>query len=90
MRLFSRRTVVCQEWVELVTEYLEGALPRKLVRAIDRHLAGCEHCMEYLAQMRRTIGILGAIPADDVVPSDMLDVLQLAYDEYLAGGGDPD
>lgn len=90
MSLFSRRTVICQEWVELVTDYLEGALPRRLVRAIDRHLAGCVHCTEYLAQMRRTIEILGAIPADDVVPTEMLDVLQGAYHEYLADHGDQD
>ena len=53
---------VCQEWTELITDYLEGALPRRLVKAIDRHLAGCPHCTEYLAQMRRTIDVTGALP----------------------------
>ncbi len=85
MSIFARRTVVCQEWVELVTDYLDGALPHRLVRAIDRHLAACAHCSEYLAQMRRTIRILGAIPADDAVPSEMLAVLQRALDDYADG-----
>src|SRR5205085_2130049 len=35
-----RTEVVCQQWVELVTAYLEGALPRRTTKAIDRHLAG--------------------------------------------------
>lgn len=85
MSLFSRRTVVCQEWVELVTDYLEGALPRGLVRAIERHLADCEHCAEYLAQMRNTIRLLGAIPSDEPVPAEMLVVLERAFSDYAPG-----
>ena len=37
-----RREVVCQQWVELVTAYLDGSLPKRLHKAIDRHLAGCD------------------------------------------------
>ncbi len=80
-----RREVVCQQWVELVTAYLEGALPRRLVRAIDRHLAGCEHCQEYLEQMRLTIRITSSLAAQDV-PPDVLDALEAAYLEYRHGG----
>ena len=81
MRLLSRQNIVCQQWTELITDYLEGALPRGLVRAIDRHLAACPHCTEYLAQMRRTIDITGAMPADPV-PMDMIDALQKAFEEF--------
>jgi anti-sigma factor RsiW len=77
-----RRTVVCQEWVELVTEYLEGSLPRRMRAAIDRHLAGCVHCAEYLAQMRRTISITGSLPADEILPDELLDALQRAFDDH--------
>ena len=77
-----RRIVVCQEWVELVTEYLEGTLPRRMRSAIDRHLAGCVHCAEYLAQMRRTISITGGLPVDEILPDELLDALQRAYEEH--------
>jgi anti-sigma factor RsiW len=81
MSIFHRRVIVCQQWVELVTAYLDGALPRRLTKAIDRHLAACEHCTEYLAQMRRTIEVSGHLRDDDV-PSDVLDALMRAFDEH--------
>ena len=76
--LWWREKVVCQEWVELVTAYLDGALPRRTTKAIDRHLAGCPHCREYLEQMRLTIRITGELPDDDV-PDDVLDALTEAF-----------
>jgi anti-sigma factor RsiW len=78
MRLLRRRVIVCQEWVELVTDYLEGALPRHVRKAIDRHLAACPHCTEYLAQMRRTIELTGHLHADDV-PDEVVDVLMQVF-----------
>jgi anti-sigma factor RsiW len=87
MSLFRRTTVICQEWTELITDYLEGALPRRLVKAIDRHLAACPHCTEYLAQMRRTIAVTGGLPIDTVVPDDLLDALQKAFEDHR--GDDP-
>ena len=85
MRLLRRRQIVCQQWVELVTAYLDGALPRRLVTAIDRHLAACEHCTEYLAQMRRTIELAGQL-RDDEVPDDVVDALTRAFAEYRTEG----
>lgn len=84
MRLL-RRQVVCQEWTELITDYLEGALPRGLVKAINRHLSACPHCTEYLAQMQRTIEITGALPIDEAVPDEMIDALQRAFEDFHEG-----
>ena len=66
MRLLPRKDpLVCQEVVELVTDYLEGALPRAERRRFEAHLADCPHCTEYLAQMRATIRLTGRLdPAD--------------------------
>ena len=51
MRLFAfRRDLVCQQAVELVTDYLEGTLSRAARRRFEAHLAGCPHCTEYLAR----------------------------------------
>jgi len=88
VRLF-RREVICQEWTELITDYLEGVLPRRLVKAIDRHLAACPHCTEYLAQMRRTISVTGELPADTDVPDELLDALQQAFEDYRDGDQPP-
>jgi anti-sigma factor RsiW len=60
------RDVACQELVELVTEYLEGALPPDEVAAVDQHLVDCDPCLRYLRQMRATGAALRLVPAEQV------------------------
>jgi anti-sigma factor RsiW len=56
MSIFARNNeLACQEVVELVTDYLEGTLSRSGRRRFEAHIATCEHCTEYLEQMRATI-----------------------------------
>jgi anti-sigma factor RsiW len=67
MRLLPRKDpLVCQEVVELVTDYLEGALSRADRRRFEAHLADCPHCTEYLAQMRATIRLTGWLSPGDL------------------------
>jgi anti-sigma factor RsiW len=56
----------CNEFVELVTAYLEGQLDPDTQRRFVDHLAECDGCDRYLDQIRRTIGSLGHLPADDL------------------------
>jgi anti-sigma factor RsiW len=63
-----RKAPVCREMVELITDYLEGALPRAQRRRFEAHLAGCEHCTEYLHQMRATIEATGQLRIEDLTP----------------------
>jgi anti-sigma factor RsiW len=55
------RDLSCQQLVELLTEYLEAALPAELRAACEGHLAGCGPCATYLAQMRQTVALLGEL-----------------------------
>ena len=50
----------CKELVELVTDYLEGALSTDERERFEAHLAICPPCVEYIAQIQRTIGAVGA------------------------------
>lgn len=60
--------IACEQAVALATDYLEGALsPRDRAR-FERHLAGCPHCTEYLAQLRTTIGLAGGLRSDKLTP----------------------
>ena len=68
MRLLPRRDLVCRQAVELVTDYLEGSLPRRARRRFEAHLARCPHCTEYLAQMRETIRLAGRLEPEDLTP----------------------
>ena len=58
----------CQELVELVTDYLEGALAPADRRRFEDHLGECDGCSEYLSQFRRTIELTGALTPDDLTP----------------------
>ncbi|HYK67330.1 MAG TPA: zf-HC2 domain-containing protein [Streptosporangiaceae bacterium] len=69
--------LACQKLVELVTDYLEGALSRRDRKRFERHLAGCPHCPEYLAQMRATIDLTGRITPDDLTPQMRQDFMEL-------------
>ena len=77
MRLLLRRDLACQQAVELVTDYLEGALSRRARRRFETHLAGCPHCTEYLAQMRETIRLTGRPEPEDLTPRQRDEFVEL-------------
>ena len=84
MSVFWRRDeLVCQQVVELVSDYLEGALSRSERRRFERHLAGCEHCTEYLAQMRATIALTGRLEPEDLTPQ-MREEFSALYRRWLS------
>lgn len=60
--------MTCRELVELVTEYLEGALPSRERERVDAHLQKCGGCSEYMEQMQQTIRLTGQLREDDVPP----------------------
>ncbi len=47
--------VVCQQLVELVDDYLDGALDPDLRRRVEEHLAACDGCSGYVAQVRKLL-----------------------------------
>jgi len=58
----------CQELVELVTDYLEGALTPELHARFEAHLGACGKCGTYLEQMRATIRATGMLTPESVSP----------------------
>ena len=56
----------CDEVVEQVTAYLDGALDADARHRFVEHLAVCEGCDRYVEQFRRTIGALGELPPDEL------------------------
>jgi predicted anti-sigma-YlaC factor YlaD len=48
--------IVCREFVELATDYLDGALPEPTLEVVEEHLAMCDWCREYLREIRTTAG----------------------------------
>ncbi|HKE99711.1 MAG TPA: zf-HC2 domain-containing protein [Actinomycetes bacterium] len=60
----SVRELTCKEVVELLGDYLEGALPGEERERVESHLAGCEACSTYLEQLRTTIRLTGRLPEE--------------------------
>ena len=66
-----------------MADYLDGRLsPRDLAR-LEKHLAACPHCSEYLAQLRVTIDALGHVEPD-ALTTDALDELVGLYRRWQA------
>jgi anti-sigma factor RsiW len=58
----------CREMVELVTDYLDHALPSETAALFEEHINFCDGCAAHLVQMRTTIAAVGRIAEDDVPP----------------------
>ena len=77
MRSLLKRDLVCQQAVELVTDYLEGTLSRRDRRRFEAHLKNCPNCSAYLEQIRTTIRLTGTIEPDDLTPEAKRDLTDL-------------
>jgi hypothetical protein len=73
--------ISCQEVVELVTDYLEQALPADEAALFEQHVNFCDGCEWYLDEMRSTISAVGRITEEEV-PADTRDKLLTAFREW--------
>jgi predicted anti-sigma-YlaC factor YlaD len=78
-----RRAIVCQQAVELVTDYLTGALSPRDQQRLEEHLHACPHCSEYFGQMRLTIDVMGRVEPESLAPETRADLIEL-YQRWQA------
>jgi len=79
-----RKDLVCQQAVELITDYLEGALTPRETERLETHLRACDGCDEYLRQVQATIRILGNVKPEDLEPETRQGLLEL-YRQFRDG-----
>ena len=77
--------LVCREFVELVTAYVEGVLPDPERIRFEAHMAQCDGCAGYLDDMRRVVGSLHVVP--EPPPDEHTREVLLAAFRDLRGGG---
>ena len=70
----------CRDVVEVVTDYLEGAMAPADRRRFDRHLEACSGCRHYLEQLRTVIRVVGRPTVDAVPPATMAGLLRAFRD----------
>lgn len=73
--------VTCQEVVELVSDYLDQALPPEEASLFEQHVNFCDGCDWYLDQMRSTVATVGRITERDV-PEETREKLLAAFREW--------
>jgi anti-sigma factor RsiW len=87
-RRFGSRTsadaLACQELVEIITDYLEGALSPADRERFVAHIRGCGGCTAYLDQMRQTVAALGRLREEDI-PGPALEPLLVAFRTWKQG-----
>jgi anti-sigma factor RsiW len=69
----------CKQLVELITDYLEGALSPELRRLFEAHLAECDGCTAYLEQMQQTVRLLGAVAPETLAAEERERLLELFH-----------
>lgn len=70
----------CREFVELVTDYVEGTLEAPTRERFDHHMDLCPGCEAYVDQMRETVARLGHIPVDSLTPEAQATLLDAFRD----------
>lgn len=77
----------CRELVEVLTDYLEGSLPREERARVEGHLRSCDGCDAYVAQMRTTIRLAGRLTEESLAPPAR-EALLVAFRGYRPGSGE--
>jgi anti-sigma factor RsiW len=73
----------CIEVVEIVTDYLEGAMSAAERLRFEQHLSTCDGCTNYLRQMRETIRLTGML-TEDQIPDEQKRKLLAAFRDWKA------
>ena len=77
------RNLTCKELVELVTGYLDGSLRGRRLRRFEAHLASCDGCTRYVAQMEATIRATGTL-TEEQVTDEQKTVLLAAFRDWTS------
>ena len=73
--------ISCREVVEIVTDYLDGALSAEDRARMEEHLTACPPCATYVEQIRTT-GRLAAAAEADLEQRPDRDALLTAFREF--------
>ncbi len=76
MTIRAPEQMTCREFVQLVTEYFEGAISVEDRTRFEQHLVFCDWCVDYLQQMRDTLRVTGRLTEEDVPPEGRSELLR--------------
>ena len=83
----TARDLTCHEVIDLLTDYVEDALPAQERRRVEAHLATCDGCTTYLEQVRKTIRLTGML-TEEQIPEEEKRRLLAAFRGWTRSGSD--
>lgn len=89
MNAEAQTEMTCQEFVELVTDLIEGQLDDVARAEAEAHLRACEGCETYLEQVRLTIAGLRSLAEADDFPRTREQALAAFREIRPPPGADP-
>ena len=73
----------CQDLVEVVTAYLDGALGDVDRQRFEAHLAVCDECVAYVEQIRVTIAATARTGVQpEALPAELRDGIRSAFRDW--------
>ncbi len=75
----------CQEMIEVVTNYLDDALPPDEQQRFERHLSYCAGCNTYVDQIRETITQTGMVPREESLPPALREEIVAQFRTWKRG-----
>lgn len=72
-------TITCQEFVEMVTDYLENVLLPETRKQFEEHAELCPGCETYLEQIQQTIVMMRRIGEETPTPETKQKLLQVFH-----------
>jgi hypothetical protein len=87
MKSIQPEVMSCQEFVELVTEFLDDALPESRKVHFEQHMHFCEGCVTYLEQIRATSTLVHGTAEDKRPDEGKIDELAAVFRRWKQSQG---
>jgi len=80
--------IICRQFVEVATDYLEGAVRDEDLELVEEHLAMCDWCRDYLGQIETSARVVADAP-QTAPPAPALEALVGAFRAHTTEDGPP-
>jgi hypothetical protein len=81
-------STTCQQFTEVITDYLEGALTTREWIRFQIHLGLCIGCRRYLRQMKQSIHVLDKLP-DEAIPIEIHEEMLRKFETWTSQENTP-
>ncbi|MHC1739677.1 MAG: anti-sigma factor [Anaerolineaceae bacterium] len=75
----------CHQYLQQISDYIDGDLDQQLCKTLEQHMAGCTNCTVVVNTLKRTIELYKAEEGDNPLPDEAKKRLfsRLFLDDFL-------